>query len=326
MSGFSVREMGVGAEIVGLCVDDPLTPETAAALYRAWLDHGFLLFRGVSTVERHLALTRCFGELEIHPVPEVRSKTNPWLIELGAPMQGDGARVPTVFVFDDGDMRINRIAWHRDTAYAPDICKGAMLRMLEVPEAEGETMLADSAKAWDDLPAELQQRLETLEFKATLRTAHLRLTGRPGVFWNDVRLASDEEFPGNAERAGRDGQLDDRYPSVIHPAVMTHPESGRKCIFLSPTYVDHFLGMERDESDALLAWLTDHMLKPDYVYKHRWQVDDAILWDNRRMLHAGMGNRPDEPRFGLRTTLAEPMLTGRYVDPQASKPDLQLND
>jgi taurine dioxygenase len=326
MSAFSVRPMEVGAEIVGLAADDPLEPETAAGLYRAWLDHGFLLFRGVSTVEQHLALTRCFGELEIHPVPEVRSKTNPYLIELGAPFGGGGARVPTVFVFDGTDMRINRIAWHRDTAYAPDICKGAMLRMLEVPEHEGETMLADTAKAWDGLPADVQRRLEGLEFKATLRTAHLNLTGRPGVFWKSVRLASEEEFPGNAERAERDGQLDGRYPSVVHPAVMTHPESGRKCIFISPTYVDCFLGMERDESDALLTYLADYMLRPDYVYKHRWQVDDAIIWDNRRMLHAGMGNRPDEPRFGLRTTLAQPLLTGRYFDPKARKPDLMLND
>lgn len=326
MSGFTVNEMEVGAEIVGLAADDPLEEDTAAALYRAWLDHGFLLFRDVCSVDQHLALTRCFGDLEIHPVPEVRSKTNPYLIELGKPFEGEGARMPTVFVFDGGDMRINRIAWHRDTAYAPDICKGAMLRMLEVPEHEGETMLADSAKAWDGLPADVQKRLETLEFKATLRTAHLRLTGRPGVFWNEVRLASEEEFPGNAERASRDGQLDDRYPSVIHPAVLTHPESGRKCIFISPTYVDYFLGLERDESDALLTYLTDHLLKPEYVYKHRWRENDAILWDNRRMLHAGMGNRPDEPRFGLRTTLAEPLLTGRYFDPAATKPDLQLND
>jgi taurine dioxygenase len=318
--------MKVGAEIQGLAADDPLDSDTASELYRAWLDHGILLFRGVSSIEQHMAITRCFGELEVHPVPEVRSKSNPYLIELGAPFGGGGSRVPTVFVFDDSDMRINRIAWHRDTAYAPDICKGAMLRMLEVPKREGETMLADTAMAWDDLPADVKQRLETLEFKATLRTAHLRMTGRAGVFWNSVRLASEEEFPGNEERSQRDGQLDDRYPSVIHPAVMTHPESGRKCIFPSPTYVDHFIGMERDESDALLTYLADHMLRPEYVYKHRWQVDDAILWDNRRMLHAGVGNRPSEPRFGLRTTLAGPMRTGRYFDPDARKPDLQLND
>ena len=223
MSSFSVRPMAVGAEIIGLAADDPLDGDSAAGLYKAWLDHGILLFRGVSTVEQHLAITRCFGELEIHPVPEVRSATNPFLIELGAPFDGGGSRVPTVFVFDDDDMRINRIAWHRDTAYAPDICKGAMLRMLEVPEHEGETMVADTAKAWDDLPAEVQQRLETLEFKATLRTAHLNLTGRAGVFWDSVRLASDEEFPGNEERSQRDGALDGRYPSVIHPAVMTYP-------------------------------------------------------------------------------------------------------
>src|SRR5207253_11090583 len=114
---------------------------------------------------------------------------------------------------------------------------GAMLRMVEVPAHEGETMLADTALAWDDLPAEVKQRLEPLEYKATIRTGHLRTQGHEGVLWNTVALASDDQFPGNAERAMRDGVIDERYPSVVHPAVLTHPESGRKCLFLSPTYV-----------------------------------------------------------------------------------------
>jgi hypothetical protein len=66
--------------------------------------------------------------------------------------------------------------------------------------------------------------------------------------------------------------LDARFPSVIHPAVMTHPESGRKCLFLSPTYVDGFLGLKQDESDALLWQLTEHMLQPRFVYRHNWRV------------------------------------------------------
>ncbi|MBW8755814.1 MAG: TauD/TfdA family dioxygenase, partial [Sphingomonadales bacterium] len=119
--------MPVGAEVSGF--GEAMAGDAAlrAALYQAWLAHGILLFRNVDTVEMHLAISRCFGELEVHPVPEVRSKTNPYLIELGAPIAG-GGRQPTVYAFD-GETRINRIAWHRDTAYTPDICKGAMLRM-----------------------------------------------------------------------------------------------------------------------------------------------------------------------------------------------------
>ena len=109
---------------------------------------------------------------------------------------------------------------------------------------------------------------------------------------------------------------------MIQPAVLTHPESGRKCIFLSPTYVDFFLGLDLKVSDELLWYLTDHMLKPEYVYRHRWRENDAILWDNRRFMHAGMGNRPGEPRFGLRTTLAGPLRTGRYFDKDAVAPAL----
>jgi taurine dioxygenase len=307
--------MPVGAEIADFRDGMEADPEVRARLYGAWLEHGILLFRGVASIEQHLAISRCFGELEIHPVPEVRSSRNPYLIELGAPASGDG-RIPTAYVFD-GELRINRIAWHRDTAYTPDICKGAMLRMLETPRHEGETMLADTAMAFDDLPSEMKKKLEALEFKATIRTAHLNTIGHPGVFWSDVRLAGDSEFPGNEERSLRDGVIDQRYPSVIHPAVLTHPESGRKCIFLSPTYVDYFMDLERDDSDALLWRLTEHMLQPKYVYRHKWRENDAILWDNRRFMHAGMGNLPGEPRFGLRTTLAGPLRTGRYFDEDA---------
>jgi taurine dioxygenase len=171
--------------------------------------------------------------------------------------------------------------------------------------------------AWDDLPEDVKARLEGLEFKATVRTAHLKTLGRPGVFWNEVHLAEEADYPGNGELSQRDGAIDARYPSVIHPAVLTHPESGRKCLFLSPTYVDGFLGLDPDESDALLWRLTEHMLQPRYVYRHKWRANDAIIWDNRRFMHAGMGNRPGEPRFGLRTTLAGPLRTGRYCDENA---------
>jgi taurine dioxygenase len=316
---FAVRKLGVGAEIEGLGPGAGEDPRTRRALYDAWLEHGFLLFRGVDTIERHLDISRCFGELEIHPVPEVRSPQDPYLIEIGGP------RRPAAYVFD-GDLRVNRIAWHRDTAYTPDICKGAMLRMIEVPAHEGETMLADTAMAWDDLPAELKRKLDRLEYKSTICTEHMNTIGRPGIFWKTVREATEEEDPGAAARRARVDGIDKRYPSVVHPAALTHPESGRKCIFLSPTYVDEFLALERGESDALLRALTDHMLQPKYVYRHKWAVNDAIIWDNRRVMHAGVGNKPSEPRYGLRTTLAGPLRTGRYYDEQARAPETVIVD
>jgi taurine dioxygenase len=312
--------MAVGAEVCGLGAVSEIDAASREQLYGAWLTHGFLLFRGVETIEQHLAISRCFGELEVHPVPETHYQGNPHLVEIGTP-HTEGRERPAAFVFD-GDIRLNRLSWHRDTAFTPDICKGAMLRMLEAPAHHGETMLADTAMAWDDLPEELCAELERLEYKATIRTDPMNTLGRAGTFWSSARQATVAEDPAGGGRLPKYSGIENRYPSVIHPAVLAHPESGRKCLFLSPTYIDLFLGMTQAASDRLLRRLTEHMLQPKYVYRHQWAVDDAIIWDNRRMLHAGAGNRPDEPRYGLRTTLAGPLRTGRYFDAAAEQAEL----
>jgi taurine dioxygenase len=185
--------------------------------------------------------------------------------------------------------------------------------MVDVPRELGETRLADTAKAYDDLPAEVKARIDGLEFKATYR-GHPILQTRPGAFWKRVRAATAEEDPETAHKRPPEISDETPWPSVIHPAVLKHPESGRKCIFLSPTYVDFFLGVEPGESWALLEYLTAHMLQAKYIYEHHWSANDAIVWDNRRFMHASGGNLPGDNRFALRTTLAGPTRTGRYFD------------
>jgi taurine dioxygenase len=310
---FSVRSMVVGAEIIGLPVGGESDPGIQEALYAAWLEHGILLFRDIDSTVRHLALSRCFGELEIHPFPEARAEENPLFIELG------GRKTTPAFLYDGADLRVNRIPWHRDTAYTPDICKGAMLRMLEAPPVEGETLFADTAMAYEDLPAHVKARLEGLEYRASLRLGTLEQT-RPGALWETAREATQEEDPYAGRQTPYDATAQSRYPSVVHPAVLVHPESGRKCIFLSPTYVDFFLGMSQSESDELLQYLVRHMVQARYVYKHHWSVNDAIVWDNRRMMHAAVGNKPGDRRRGLRTTLAGQLRTGRYFEESATAP------
>src|SRR6202012_3558630 len=105
-------------------------------------------------------------------------------------------------------------------------------RMLEVPEHDGETMFADTAAAFDDLPDDVKIRIEELEYKATLRLTPVQQT-RPGAFWRTVRPATAQEDPEGGDPKILSDTND--YPSVIHPVVMRHPESGRRCIFLSPT-------------------------------------------------------------------------------------------
>jgi taurine dioxygenase len=314
-----IRVLPIGAEILGLDAGREHDPHIRDALYRAWLEHGILLFKGIDSIARHLDISRCFGELEIHPFPAVRSPLNPLLIELG------GKKRARAYVFDGDQIRINRIGWHRDTAYTPDVCKGAMLRMVHVPRTEGETLFADTAKAYDDLPADVKVRLEGLEYRASLRLDPVAQT-RPGAFWATARPASQAEDPDGppADAFSAGGQAN--YPPVVHPVVLTHPESGRKCIFISPTYVDHFLGMDPAESDALHRYLVAHMVRPQYVYQHRWSPDEAIVWDNRRFLHAARGNLLSESRWGLRTTLAGALRTGRYFEEAAIKQTSEIAD
>jgi taurine dioxygenase len=300
-----VRPMAIGAEVEGWDGLDLADPQVRAALYGAWLDHGILLFHGVDSIDRHLALSRCFGELEIHPFPEAHAAENPLFIEIG------GSKVEPAYLYDETEVRVNRIPWHRDTAYTPGICKGAMLRMVEAPERGGETLFADTARAYDALSPAMKATLETLEYKATLRLGAIDQT-RPGALWKTVRVADVPGSPAISPNYQLGVEL--RYPSVVQPAILTHPESGRKCIFLSPTYVDFFLGLDQAESNELLEALVEHMTGPDFVQKHRWAVNDAIVWDNRRMMHAGVGNEVGQRRRGLRTTLAGHLETGRLYD------------
>lgn len=304
---FAVRPMPVGAEIAGLAHGMEADPEIADALRQAWLDHGILLFRNVDTVDYHLSLSRVFGELELHPYPELRSAQHPLLMELGGPK-----RAPA-YVYDETELRLHRVPWHRDSAFTPDVSKGAMLRMVVPAREEGETLLADTAKAYDDLPEALKRRLEGMEYKATLK---IEYPGKPppGALWKTMRRATEAEDPGGRASGLHDVPLSTRYPAVVQPVVLRHPQSGRNCLLLSPSNIDRLLGMDQEESDELLAMLLDHMLQPQYVYRHRWAANDAILWDNVRFIHAAPGHKIDDERFGLRTTMAGGVRTGRYFD------------
>jgi taurine dioxygenase len=304
-TGLSFRPLPVGAEVIGLDPDAEAQGAIRRALHAAWLQYGVLLFRGVGTNERQLAISRCFGELEVHPVPEIRVEGEPHLVAFG------GAKRAIAYVYD-GAVRAGRIPWHRDTAFTPEVCKGGMLRMVQPTRVAGETMLADTARAYEDLSPRLKARIDRLEYKTSMKSDPLTQLG-PGSFWRTVRLPTQEEEPDLGSRAVIQNRQH-LYPSVIHPVVLQHPETGRSCIFITPRDFDCFLGMSRSESDELLQELVEHMLQPEYTYTHRWSADDALLWDNLRCMHAACGYEPTETRYALRTTLAGSLHTGRYFD------------
>lgn len=302
----TVRPMNVGAEILGLV--DPEDPAVRSALYQAWMEYGILLFKNVNSVDQHFALSRCFGELEMHPLEKVRAKEHPYFMPVGNEIQ-------SFYVYDEVEIKTGTVPWHRDTAYTPRIAKGAMLRMLETPPTGGETLFCDTARAYDELPDSVKERLDGLEYKATLKRAPMDQP-RAGAIWTTVRPLTEQEHARygieKRDRSGAPG-----LPPVVHPAVAVHPDSGRTCLFLSPKEFDFFLGMEKSESDELFEYLVGHLLQDRYVYKHRWEVNDAMVWDNRRFMHAAVGNRLGDSRRGLRTTLAGDLEIGRVYEAES---------
>jgi len=303
---FEVLPLGnIGAEVVGLAPGADLSPATAQALYRAWLEHGVLLFRGFGTdTETHLRLSRVFGELEEHPVKSILVPGQEELILLG----GEGLQKGGAVVVD-GEVRAGYFFFHQDTAYTPNICKGSMLRMVRKSDSGGETMWVDTQKAYAALPEPLKARIENLWTMQTYRGGVVeRLWGWPG---HTVRAPRPDEGPECA--------LDiPDFPLVTHPMVIAHPETGKKSLLLSPMGFFRIDGMEQEEGDALFDAIVGHALGERFTYQHDWEQDDMVLWDNRRSLHSALGYPYHQTRIVYRTTLKGAMPTGRYYESRSS--------
>ena len=304
MSAFEISPLDhIGAEIVGLDIQ-AMTDEVKRDLYATWLEYGVLLFReAAADPETHVKLAKVFGELEIHPVKSLLVPGNDELIFLGGHGKNSGgARVM------DGDVRIGQVYWHQDTAYTPDICRGSMLRMIEPSKRAGGTTWADTAKAYDALPKDVAERIAKLETLQCYTDMPRRTWGMPG---HELRYATPEEGPQS------EVEVPD-FPHVAHPMVVTHPESGKKALLLSPLGYLTILGLPEDEADELFETIVAHTVKPEFCYKHSWTENDVVLWDNRRTLHTAEGFGVDDNRMIQRATLAGPQPTGRVFEGEAA--------
>jgi taurine dioxygenase len=296
------RLQNFGAAVTGLDLDRRVAPSVGKALYAAWLEHGILVFPGAGkSSENQIALSEAFGELEPHPVAVLRSKDNENIAAFGTP---DTRGLP---VMVDGERRAGYIYWHQDTAYTPNLCKGSVLRMVDVPARGGDTLWCDTAKAYDDLDESMKARvakLETLQAQRFGRPPRRMwgMTGHHAVLLPDERgnLPPEEKSP---------------LALVRHPMVVTHPESGRKSLLLSPLGFQCVLGLAAAEGDEFFNWIVAHAVQDKYCYRHHWSRDDMVLWDNRRTMHMALGYPWEMTRLGLRTTLKGHFPAGRYYEP-----------
>jgi alpha-ketoglutarate-dependent taurine dioxygenase len=262
-----------GAEVIGLDPSRPLDAPTFDRIEQAWFDHNFLVFRDlVMTPDQHVALTRRFGELHIMtPLhfnlpghPEVMVLTN--AVEEGRPLGLRGAGM----------------GWHSDGEDKRIPNAGSMLYAHKLPDEGGDTLFADMYAAYDSLSEETKQRI----------------VGKRARFSRaDMHEVHYPHLPPLTE-----AQKLER-PDVYHPMVRTHPRSGRKSLYIG-RWARDIEGMDPDEGFALVQELFAYASSLRFAYRHAWRLHDAVLWDNRCMLHCATPF--DETRYQRlmhRTTL-----------------------
>ncbi len=263
----------LGAEVRGIDLARPLDAETVAALRRAWLDHLILLFRDQALTQDELvAATASFGPSgtlarpnEYRPSGQLRVHPNVMLI---SNVRENGVPIGAL---PDGEMM-----FHHDMIHAEVPHDATLLYAREIPSVGGNTLFANLYAAYDTLPDAVRAPLE----------------GRRAV----------HSYHYGSQHRG-DGKGTPAFAQSAHPVFRTHPETGRKAIYVNRLMTERVEGLPEDESDRLLAALFDHAEQPRFVYEHVWRVGDAMLWDNRCTMHART-DFPPERRLFWRTTVA----------------------
>ena len=240
----------IGAEVEGIDLTRPLDAGVAAALRQALLDWKVLFFRDQDiTTDQHLAFARHFGDLEVHPF---------------APQK---AGYPEVLaITHDEKNRGKENTWHSDVTWRLEPSLGSVLRSLEIPPVGGDTLFADMYAAYDGLKDDVKAKIDNAV--AVHDFTHFRAGMRK-------RGVSEDQIEA----------MNRKYPMAEHPVVRTHPETGRRCIYVNAAFTLHIVGMDKAESDSLLAHLYAQAAIPEYQCRFRWTPNAIAFWDNRASQH-----------------------------------------
>jgi taurine dioxygenase len=254
----------LGAEVIGVDLSRPVDNDTFGLILEQFRQHLVLVFRRQAlTPGQQVAFTRRFGELEIHVSRQYTLPEQPEILLLTNEIK-DGKRVSLA----DGGSE-----WHSDLSYLQEPSLGSLLFSVRNPEQGGDTEWQNLYLAYETLPEETRARI------ADLKAIHQFDQSR------NPRMS-----PVNTElRDKLSDEVKARTPDAIHPVVRTHPETGRKSLFVSPRFTIGIADMDDREGQELLDELFAHLERPEFVYHHKWQDGDAVLWDNRCLNHKACG-------------------------------------
>ena len=258
--GIEIRQVAdsFAGEVLGA---DLARAEDFAPVHQAFLDHGVIVVRDQRLApEAQIAFSRRFGPL----MGRRKSASDKGLmpgfpeITLLSNRKEEGEYV--------GNADAGRY-WHSDMSFEENPNLGTIVYAVEIPPEGGDTLFADLELAYATLPDSVKQRIEGR------RAAHTF-----GKHYREVMAKGSTRPPLTPEQVAA-------LVEVWHPIVRTHPETGRKALFVNPGHTTRIEGMDEAESDELLESLFAHSLEPAHVYRHKWRVGDVVVWDNRRVMH-----------------------------------------
>ncbi|KWV96050.1 TauD/TfdA family dioxygenase [Erythrobacter sp. AP23] len=264
-----------GARVTGLDLSRPITDELAAEIRSIWLEHKVLAFPRQPMDDDALeAFTQAMGGFGHDP--------------FFAPIEG---REHVAAILREADEQSPLFAenWHSDWSFLERPPAGTCLLAIDIPPSGGDTLFADQAAAFAALPEERQDYLRTL---TAIHSAKLAYAPEGTYGERDV---------GRSMAIKTDGSARATQP---HPLVQRHPETGVECLYSTLGYIVGIEGMAQAEAFALLSELAQWQARDEFVYRHKWEPDMLVMWDNRSVLHKATGGYEGHRRELHRTTIA----------------------
>jgi taurine dioxygenase len=241
-----------GAEVIGLDFTQPIDIETRAALNHAFAERHVLVMRDQHfTPEQFKAAAQLFGELQAHDKKERHVAGHPDVEYISNDEMVDGKRI------------IPGETFHTDHSNHPRPPKATTLFAVELPTSGGDTQYVNMHDAYDDLPEATKREIDGL------KAVHVYQSKYSPRSLGTISEESRRNLP----------------PPGIHPLVRTHPENGRKALFLNPVRMESIVGMEDKEALTLIDELMRHATQKKYEYRHKWRHGDWVMWDNRSVMH-----------------------------------------
>ncbi len=263
----------MGAEISGADLSAPLSPEMLGEIKAVLHEYLAIFFRDQHlTPEQHLALARQFGSLEVHPIVEGKGGY-PEIVEI---------------VKEAGEETQFGDAWHSDNSFMDCPSMGSILYAREIPPIGGDTIFANQYMAYDLLSDGMKKILDGMVCIHTAKQAY-----------DPIRLA--HKYRGETNMKYKYSEAVDK--EVEHPVVRTHPETGRKSLFVNKMFTTRFKGMKPEESMPILEYLSQHAIRPEFQCRFQWTPNAVAFWDNRCTMHYAMNDYYAHRRVMHRVTV-----------------------